>query len=104
MCWIRDSTEKDDSFVSMKLPEYKYLPLVAHRRFTRDIETSFDQMQRLLPELNVQYVSGPTDELKEKSLPANFSVAFSNEFVTVLKIHKRLEDIQHVRCQTPEKP
>lgn len=104
MCWIRDNTEKDDSFVSMKLPEYKYLPVVAHRRFTRDIATSFDQMQRLLPDLNVQYVSGPTDELKEKSLPADFSVAFSNEFVTVLKIHKRSEEIQHVRCQTPEKP
>jgi len=75
--------------LSMKLPEYKYLPIVAHRRFTRDIETSFDEMQRLLPDLNAQYISGPTNELKEKLLPADFSVVFSNQFVTVLKIHKR---------------
>jgi len=90
MCWARDNTTCDALFVSMKLPEYRYLPIVARRTLKENYELPVERIYELLPSLNIQYVAISTSELKEATIPRGLSMAFRNEYVTILKIDSTL--------------
>lgn len=87
MCWVRENTAHDALFASMKLPEYRYLPVIAHRTFQGDYELPLDKVHELPANLKIDYVAIPTPESEKTTLPRSLPVAFRNEYVTILKVN-----------------
>ena len=92
MRWTQGNTPRDALFASIRLPEYVYLPVTAHKRFQGNYEISFDEMAGLLTTKRVQYMAIPTQELEKITLTGDLSVAFRNEHVTILKLNSTLNN------------
>jgi len=87
MRWAQQNTRSNDLFASVNLAEYRYLPIVANRRLERNYEVPSDRMRDVLRLTKALYIVIPTEELRIDLSMWACTVAFSNDYVTILKLN-----------------
>lgn len=88
MKWVEENTASDAAFISIELRDYRYLPLVGHRKFSGDYSLYASEVLFKLQDVSFNYMVlwfrfAGLDEYRSSE---SFEKVFENKQVVILKL------------------